>query len=184
MAREQDGGSEKEIRRECLRRGIGRRTKEREREGEEEKRKEQRRRDVERRGSRGFVAPRESRGTRRRKRGAERETGRDRGEGRGNIIDGRGKKESAHGSRKRQQLLRALPLESPRVPNARCQTVVRVITVITWYRDTHVVYYGGPTTPTMQRRRSRICAITRNNAVEFAGRVIVRFSIAIYKRGK
>lgn len=38
-----------------------------------------------------------------------------------------------------------------RVPNARCQTVVRVITVITSYRDIHAVC--------VRRRRSRSLAL-------------------------
>lgn len=108
-ASERDRGNKKEIREERerdMKKGEieGKRYRAKDREG---KGKDQKRRDVERRRSRiraqvgttttGIEGAKEKRS---------REAG-------GRRIVGMREKENAHGSRKRQQLLRALPLESP-----------------------------------------------------------------------
>lgn len=107
-----------------------------------------RRRDVERQGNRvSFLHA--SRRTRRRKREAEKEKER-RDEERRRISSTAGRRRARTAVVNGNNCCGRCHSKA-RVPNARCQMVVRVITVITSYRDTHTLCTIGPTTP-MHRR--------------------------------
>lgn len=162
-ASERDGGN-KEIREE---RGKEMYEERRDREKEipsakdrEGKGKDQKRRDVERRGSRIRPSRNDN------KIEGAKERSRDAGGGRAVARDARGRRRARTAVVNGNNCCGRCHSKA-RVPNARCQTVVRVITVITWYRDIHAVCDRGN-----QRPRTRCIRIDCH-----APRAIVRFVI-------